>query len=255
MTISIARVLTQLRIPIPVALGGTGKTTEFRKGFIDGLQLVYTGRNSLTVSAGAAYINSTGKIIELTADKVLSGLTFTASSFCHIYLYENAGVADIELSTTVPVKYYGSAYNKTGDTSRRYLGSLLVSSGAQLFKFQHDPLVQHMRYIEGTPGTAPFQLLAAYNNSTPADLTGVNAIAPKETTVSLRCVPNGTGFIMNFSQADQFAAPGGANWGIGALASSECLVPVSRTAATLGKVNVWTSGSMSLYCYGYHFER
>jgi hypothetical protein len=240
---------------IDVAHGGTGKTTEFRKGFIDGLQLVYTGRNSLTVAAGAAYISSLGKIIELAADKVLTGLTFTASTFCHVYLYENAGVADIELSQTIPVKYYGSAYSKTGDTSRRYLGSLLVNSGAQLYKFQHDPFMLHMRYIEGTPGVAPFQMLASYNNATPADLTSVPAIAPISTAIALHCVPGGTGLVMNFSQNDQFTAPGGANWGLGALGSSEVIVPLSRTPATLGKTVVWTNGSMSLYCYGYYFER
>ena len=60
---------------------------------------------------------------------------------------------------------------------------------------------------------------------------------------------------MFFSPADQYAAPGGSNWGTGALGSTEAVVPLSRASATLGKTMVWTNGSMSLYCYGYYFER
>jgi hypothetical protein len=246
--------LTGLTTPLSVDQGGTGKITEFRKGFIDGLRMVYTGRTSLTVEAGSAYIASTGKILELTTDKVMTGLTLSVSSFYHVYLYDNAGVADIEISTTVPVRYYGTAYQKTGDATRRYIGSALTGTGG-FFKFQHDPQLNRMNYIEGLPGTAPFQLLAAYNNATPANLSTVNAAVPKETTVSIRATAGGTGFVMNFSQTDQQAAPGGSQWGAGVIGSSECVVPVSRTPATLGQVMVWTNGSMSLYCQGYFFER
>lgn len=73
---------------IDVAHGGTGKTTEFRKGFIDGLRLVYTDRTTFTVAAGSAYVN--GSILEVTGN-ILVTPTLAASAFHHVYLYSNGG--------------------------------------------------------------------------------------------------------------------------------------------------------------------
>lgn len=264
MAISIARILSQLRIPVPVSMGGTGKTTEFRKGYIDGLQLVYTGRTSLTVTAGSAYVNGLGKVVELTVDKVLTGISLTADAQYHAYLFENAGVADIEMSTTVPVRYYGTAYNKTGDTSRRYVGTVSTNASSQIFGFHHDVTHGRMMWTEGTPIVTPFLILSGFNGTTPT-LMSINGLTPKEVVLSHITQINVTGsFFTARSDLIPAATPGGNTWSaVVSSGSAFSLVMdfefwVSRATATLGTWYGWAGGSTpAVYVYhkGYTFER
>lgn len=89
------------------------------------------------------------------------------------------GAAAIEVSSAVPVSYYGTAYQKTGDATRRYLGSLLTGPASTLWKFRHNPALSEMLYNEGVPGTAPFVMFSVFNAATPLLLsTQPAAIAP-----------------------------------------------------------------------------
>jgi len=126
------------------------------RGYIDGLRMAYVSANSISVSSGSAYIPSSGKNLLLTSTITVSGLSLTASTMYHVYFYENAGVPAIEVVTTVPVIYSGRARNKTGDTSRRYVGSVLVGAANTIFKFLH----LEGRIIYGTNlEVAPFILV------------------------------------------------------------------------------------------------
>ncbi|MDD0971598.1 hypothetical protein [Pseudomonas aphyarum] len=234
------------------ASAATAASIGVGKGYIDGLRLVYTGRNSLTIEAGAAFINSAGKVVRLASDKVLTGLTLTASTFHHAYLYDNAGVGDIELSTVVPAKVGGSVYQKTGDASRRYVGSVLASAGSQIYKFKHDPQISTMTYIEGTPGTAPFTLFASFAGTSPT-VTNCDLVFPKQ--VSTWAIATSSGANINFTVAEQASASGGANWGVQASGTNSVQFPLSREAATLGQYIVWVTATSSLYGRGYIFER
>lgn len=266
MAISIARVLTQLRIPVPVALGGTGKTTEFRKGYIDGLRLITVGDNAITITAGSAYIPGTGKIVELAANKVLTGLTaLAAQSQHHFYLYENAGVADVEVSLTAPANYYGTAYQKNGDASRRYLFSVL-SGTTGFFPMLHEPLTGRMNFTTGAPGSAPFTITTAFAGTSPTLVSvvisnsGVNSLAPRETTIRLHTVVSlASNASLKTSPADQSIAPGGSNWGSAAGAFSGIFpfdVRPSRSGASVGNYYVWVeTGNVTMYGIGYTFER
>lgn len=237
------------------------------KGYIDGLVLIYTGRRSLTVTAGSAYIPALGKVVKLASDKVLTGLTFAASTFYHVYQFENAGVGDIELSTTAPVKYYGTAYVKGVDTSRRYLGSILSNINTDLWSWRHHPQRGTMMYTEGLPGQPPFVLLSGFTSTsvTPVDPTaGSTAAAPNATATEIHVVT--AGFGMNYGPLDQttgVSTP--SNWGISAgltngaqQAQVPLTIQLSRTPASQGKFYAFliTSGTIaSLYATGYSFER
>jgi hypothetical protein len=127
----------------PIELGIAGDKNApngafLSPGHIDGLQMRYVGPASLTVTSGAAYIPSLGRVVRLTAAIAKAGIALTASTFHHVYLYLNAGVPDIEIVTTAPAAAYnGTACAKTGDTSRRYVGSVLTDSAGNILNFAH----------------------------------------------------------------------------------------------------------------------
>jgi len=105
-------------------------------GYIDGLQMVWNSATSVGVSTGACYIPSLGYALPFTSALTLSGLSLTASTWYHLYGYSNSGTPAIELVTTAPATAYnGTARAKTGDTTRRYLGSLYSNSSSQIAQF------------------------------------------------------------------------------------------------------------------------
>lgn len=107
-------------------------------GYIDGNRMIYVGPNAITVTSGAAYIPSLGKVLRATSDIAKTGLTLSASTWYHVYLFDNAGAPDIEIVTTAPATpYNGTARTKTGDTSRRYVGTVLSDASGNLYNFQH----------------------------------------------------------------------------------------------------------------------
>lgn len=263
MALTIARVLSTLRIPIPVALGGTGKTTEYRKGYIDGLRLVYNSRTGFTVTAGSAYVPFHGKVVELVADKVFTGLALTASTWHHVYLLETAGVADVEVVTTAPTRYFGTAYNKTGDTARRYLGSVLTNASGQLFSFRHEVAQGKMMFNEGSPGTSPFNFIANFTTSSAWALTGNSTfVCPLATSTTLHVAAAFIGAgALSVAPADQVtgAPPGASNWDNSVTGAASAVIPfdiqLSRNPANPGGFYIITTVNLTLYARGYSFER
>ena len=105
----------------------TRVTDSINKRFIRGLDLTVS-TTTVTVSAGAAVIPSTGSPLEVSAPVTANIGATTASTWYHVYLYSNNGTPAIEISTTVPTPYAYPAHTKTDDTSRRYLGSFRVDA-------------------------------------------------------------------------------------------------------------------------------
>ncbi|MFV5330108.1 hypothetical protein ACNHE6_21230 [Enterobacter roggenkampii] len=105
----------------------TRVTDSINKRFIRGLDLTVS-TTTVTVSAGSAVIPSTGAPLEVSAPVTANIGATTASTWYHVYLYSNNGTPAIEISTTLPTPYAYPAHTKTGDTSRRYLGSFRVDA-------------------------------------------------------------------------------------------------------------------------------
>lgn len=108
--------------------------------YIDGLEIKYRTSGSITVGLGSAYLDSLGRL--LTVSNVITGSispvsTTVSGSWQNVYLYDGGGgTAAIEIDTTAPSSpYAGSARTKSGDTSRRYLGSLYCDTGGYLYRF------------------------------------------------------------------------------------------------------------------------
>lgn len=120
--------------------------------YIAGLQLQWVGAAALTVGTGSAYIASTGQLLNVPAAIAKTGLTLAANSKFHVYLFSNAGAPDIEIVATAPsAKVFGNARTKTGDTTRRYLGSIFTAAANTIIRFKHSG--NRMNMIPATPAT------------------------------------------------------------------------------------------------------
>ncbi|HHA2680127.1 hypothetical protein [Stenotrophomonas maltophilia] len=121
-------------------------------GHILGLRMEYVGPASLRVSSGSAWILSLKRAIEIPSAITLSGLSLVADTWYHLYLYLNGATPAIELVATAPAAAYsGSARAKSGDTSRRYIGSVkTLPASAALIPFIVDSLGEQ-RWLISNP--------------------------------------------------------------------------------------------------------
>lgn len=129
-------------------------------GYIDGLIPTWNSSSSITFSPGAAFIPSTGKNLRLSAPITISGIGgLNPDVFYFAYLYENAGVAAIELSPTVySAPYFGRARTKAGDSSRRFICALRTGAGGTLYGFQLS--ASNMIFYTTNTSITPFRRLS-----------------------------------------------------------------------------------------------
>lgn len=106
------------------------------KGYISGLQMKWVSATALTITSGAAYIEGSGEVLFSDSDIAKTALSLSASTWYHAYAYDNAGTPDVEIVTTAPAApYNGTARSKAGDTTRRYVGSVLTDATSNIYKF------------------------------------------------------------------------------------------------------------------------
>mgnify|MGYP000116654841 CR=1 FL=1 len=91
------------------------------KGHILGLTLRWDAVNGFTVGSGSAWIQSLGYAVDVPNAISKAGLSLSATTWYHVYLYLNAGVPDIEHSTTAP------AARPSARLTAAALGLLLVA--------------------------------------------------------------------------------------------------------------------------------
>jgi hypothetical protein len=156
---------------LPLEKGGTGAQSALdaraalgvinaSRGYICGLEAVWTSSNSMTIRPGAVYLPSVGRVVESSVDISLPGQMPAASSIYHLYAYESNGALAIELNQVTPSKYTDSASIKSGDISRRYLSSVLINSSGGFVKFYQRG--DSMLYADIGDGTgSPFLLFSS----------------------------------------------------------------------------------------------
>ena len=100
--------------------------------------------------------------VRITSDSMLTATgTMTANSYLHAYAYLSgtfpALTPALELSATAPsATYLGTARTKSGDQSRRYLGSFRVGPSGTFIRIRHGNPGQNANRVEyiGTNGLA-----------------------------------------------------------------------------------------------------
>ncbi|KAB7765406.1 hypothetical protein [Xanthomonas sp. LMG 12461] len=101
-----------------------------------GLGMTWVSATSISVSSGACYIPSLGYVLAFPAPITKSGLTLTANTWYHVYGYLNGSSPDIEIVTTAPASpFYGLARAKSGDNTRRYIGSVRTDGSGNVVQF------------------------------------------------------------------------------------------------------------------------
>ncbi len=109
------------------------------KGYISGLGVSYTSSTTINVSAGAAYIPGLARIVRLPAGVDITPVMSTTARHYYVYLYEDAsGIGQIEVVTTVPGVYQSTARQKSGDSTRRYLGAINNTLTPSVRRFERE---------------------------------------------------------------------------------------------------------------------
>lgn len=113
-----------------------GASLWTHKGHIQGLRMEFVAVDSVRVTSGSAWIESLGYAVSVPSTITKSSLSLDPTTWYHVYLFLNNNIPDIELSDTAPnTAYSGTARSKTGDTSRRYLGSVKTNGSGQIYNF------------------------------------------------------------------------------------------------------------------------
>lgn len=153
----------------------TAVASTVEPGYIDGSKMIWNSGTSITIDSGSFYIPSVGANVNVAAPITKAGLALAANTWYHVYGFLNSGVPDFEVVTTAPSSpYNGTARTKSGDTTRRYIGSIRAIAAGAVAKFEQDGL--EILYLENI-NTAPF-LVVAGGTATVATTVSCSAAVP-----------------------------------------------------------------------------
>lgn len=156
------------------AAAGSGVINLIPPDFISGLKMIWNSATSLSVTTGAACRPSDSLLMMPAALITKAGLVLTASTWYHLYLYMNGANPDVEIVTTAPAAaYVGTARAKTGDTSRRYIGSILTDASGNVYKFQQSEKI--IDWLE-TVNLSPFTVSIGFAATVPTDISCSGAV-------------------------------------------------------------------------------
>lgn len=230
-------------------------------GYIEGLSLIWNSGTSLSVGSGAAYIPSLKNVLDLPSGYTLSGLSLTASTWYHAYLYLDGSTPKVELVTTAPsAAYHGTARAKSGDTSRRYIGSVLTDAAANIFNFRQIGL----RVIwYAPPGNAPFLVLSGGQATTMTNISFAQCVPTTAKLASIQFFNTDSAATARLGNSDFAAALSTAVWlarayPLGAVGQVDQFAdfPLDSTQ----QINYLMTGSvgtggLTVRCSGYVYER
>lgn len=221
---------------------------------ISGLQMVYGSGTSVSFTSGTAAIQSSGLILRFPSTITKSGLSLSANTWYHCYGFSNAGTPDVEIVTTVPAAaYFGTARSKTGDSSRRYLGSIRTLASGQIAQFQHNPATNRVTYL-GAPyvltnvlaaGTATAYTTVSCANMAPVTALDVDLLITNVATLGAVETTNSTA--VDPSAAFGYANPANGVWITGH--------PIDSSQAFMYRFSSAPNGSVYIDSKVYSFAR
>ncbi|HDS1140079.1 TPA: hypothetical protein QDZ75_004155 [Stenotrophomonas maltophilia] len=221
-------------------------------GYIDGMQMGYASGSSLSFSSGAMAIQSSGLILQFPTTITKSGISLGANSWGHCYGFSNAGVPDVEVVSTAPsAPYIGTARSKTGDSTRRYIGSVRTDGSGAIIPFGHKVQGGEIKYRNSV---AANQIL---NNGMASTATNVDASTrlPVTSTLIEVFAETGPGDVAFISNPDVNADPiAGVLFFLRASQQIYGTLETSSTQQLNYALTPAVSG-LSIYCCGYTYAR
>ncbi|WP_372362913.1 hypothetical protein ACCQ10_09460 [Xanthomonas sp. NCPPB 1325] len=216
-------------------------------GYIDGLNLEWVSASSIRVTAGVCNVPGVATLT-LAASITKTGLALGNSAWGHVYAYLNGGSPDVEVVSAAPAApYSGRARTKSGDATRRYLGSVRTNSSGAIYRF--DARNGQVLYME--------EVVRPLSG-------GTNASA---TTVSLAALLPPTSFVAIASMNNTGTAavryrPTGAGWSAtntgrmyGLLAGTTVVGPLPTDTVQQIDYQADSGGVATLDVLGYILER
>ena len=219
-------------------------------GLIVGLVMEWVSGTSLRVSSGAAHIQGTGKVLAATSAVTKAGLSLSNDTTYHVYLYVNAEAADVEVVITAPAAAYsGKARSKTGDTSRRYLGSVRTNGSAAMREFVHDG--ERILYQENTT-VSPYRVLPGGTSTTWATIP-LSAVVP----LTAKAVMVGAQVVGGSIGTDVSSKAGGAGFftTMNPMQYGTPTWPIDASQNLHYRAQTAIAGAFYMDVWGYTFER
>lgn len=147
---------------------------------ISGLELQWVSTTAVDITTGSAYVQSVEKIVQVPATISLTGLSLGNSAWGYVYLID---ATTAECNTTAPAApYAGNARSKTGDTSRRFLGTVRTDSSGNIYQFRHVTTTGLIRYLAQALDAAPFRILSNGSATTATAVSAAAVIPPQSRT-------------------------------------------------------------------------
>jgi|GEM_PF-1434851 len=183
----------------------TAVQSTVEPGYIDGMKMIWNSATSLTIDSGSCYIPSVGANVNFSAQTTKAGLALSANTWYHVYAFLNSGVPDVEIVTTAPSSpYNGTARTKTGDTTRRYIGSIRAGAGGSILQFLQSNT--YIGYLYDSVGTG--RVLAA-GVATVVTAVSLANLVPVTSRVGQVNITNGTPAQSVFTRSPDQPAAGG----------------------------------------------
>jgi hypothetical protein len=224
---------------------------------IDGMKLTWNSATSISVGIGQCYAEN-GDFIVANSTLTASSLSLSASTWYHVYTYLSSGAPALEVVTTAPVAWKGTAYSKTGDTARRYVGSILTDGSGNVRNFVHNPITNQMLYRKFQSTATPFLVLNGGTSSTAAAVA-CNGVVPVTALAVHLYIVNAGDQILRMSE-DNGVASGQVSYALSAgnVAVQRTVVPHVLDSSQ----QVWYAfaaavgaGGAYMYVSGYLFQR
>lgn len=233
-------------------LGHFADSVEAMTGYIDGLRMEWVSGTSLRVTGGAAYVPGLNGILGVESPISKSGLSLSANTWYHVYLYRNSGAADIEVSTAAPgAPYSGAARTKSGDNSRRYIGSVRTDGAGSIFNFAH---VGNQIVYRANAGSPPFVVVGGGSATSPTSVS-CSSVAPPTASLAQITASNVTNVGLRILESEGDYGASGRIYGLGAGAVASVPVPLNASREFIYYLTGAASGFVQIELTGYTFER
>lgn len=231
--------------------------------------------DGVTVTLGPGLCGlSSGRRIFSDGSATASLSSPTPSSWYYAYAYESSpGVAGLELSTTAPSAPYPSssstARTKSGDQTRRYVGSVYVQSNGLIRPFKHvyctDLGNKILFSASSSAGSVPLPALLNFVSSS-ATLIPLNPQIPSTSTHAVLDIKNSSNRTVYLSNPDMGSAsptnfilcamPNESVIGDIELSSNQSVSAILSTTGLLGGLlGTILAGQVNIYVQGYYFDR
>jgi hypothetical protein len=220
------------------------------KGHILGLGLEWVSATSIRATTGSAWIESLGYAVAVNSAITKSSLSLSANTWYHVYLFMSGSTADIEVVTTAPATAYsGTALSKTGDNTRRYLGSVRTDGSGNVIKFT---MQRGMVTYQLDTTSAPNRVLSGGTATTWTSID-CSAVAPVTAGAVVAMAQNASASVT--VQISQSAA--GADFGmtVGTSQAFVAQLPLGASQTLHYQAAGAITGGLTVDVWGYTFER